>query len=135
MPFMGWLGGITIKNWIEPIDHWVALGILTILGLKMILESFKKSDEKNIDPLNTRVIISMAFATSIDAFAVGVSFAIIEVNMFMAVILIGLVTFIVSMLGILFGKKAGSHLGQKIEIIGGLILIAIGLKILFEHIN
>jgi len=135
MPFVGWLGGISIKQWIEPIDHWVALGILTILGVKMILESLKKSEAKNIDPLNTKVIISMAFATSIDAFAVGVSFAIIHVNMIMAIIVIGLVTFVVSMLGILFGKKTGSHFGQKIEIIGGLILIAIGIKILFDHIG
>lgn len=133
MPVLGWLGGITIKDWIEPFDHWVALGILSVLGIKMLLESFKKTEEKNIDPLDIKVIISMALATSIDAFAVGISFAIIEVNMFLAVIIIGSVTFIASMLGILFGKKAGSHFGQKMEIIGGLILIAIGIKIVMEH--
>ncbi len=133
MPVLGWLGGITIKEWIEPFDHWVALGILSILGVKMLIESLKKGEEKNINPLDIRVIISMALATSIDAFAVGISFAIIEVNMFLAVLIIGSVTFIASMLGILFGKKTGSHFGQKIEIIGGLILIAIGIKIVIEH--
>jgi len=133
MPVLGWAGGITIKNWIEPFDHWVALGILTILGVKMLIESQKKSEDKNINPLDIKVIISMALATSIDAFAVGISFAIIQVNMIMAVLIIGSVTFIASMLGILFGKKTGSHFGQKIEIIGGLILIAIGIKIVFEH--
>jgi len=133
MPFLGWLGGVTIKTWIEPFDHWVALGILTILGIKMIVESQKNSDEKDIDPLNIKVIIGMALATSIDAFAVGISFAIIEVNMLLAVFVIGSVTFIASMLGILFGKKTGSHFGQKMEIIGGLILITIGVKIVMEH--
>lgn len=133
MPVFGWLGGITIRSWIEPFDHWVALGILTILGVKMLLESQKNSNDKNIDPLDIKVIISMALATSIDALAVGISFAIIEVNMFLAVIIIGSVTFIASMLGILFGKKTGSHFGQKMEIIGGIILIVIGIKIVIEH--
>lgn len=133
MPVLGWLGGITIKGWIESYDHWIALGILSILGIKMLIESFKKSEEKNINPLDIKVIISMALATSIDAFAVGISFAIIEVNMLLAFIIIGSVTFIASMLGILFGKKTGSHFGQKMEIIGGLILIAIGIKIVIEH--
>ncbi len=133
MPVLGWLGGITIKDWMESFDHWVALGILSILGIKMLVESFKKDEEKNINPLDIKVIISMALATSIDAFAVGISFAIIEVNMLLAFIIIGSVTFITSMLGILFGKKTGSHFGQKMEIIGGIILIAIGIKIVLEH--
>lgn len=133
MPVLGWLGGISIKEWIESYDHWVALGILSILGIKMLIESFKKSEEKNINPLDIKVIISMALATSIDAFAVGISFAIIEVNMLLAFIIIGSVTFITSMLGILFGKKTGSHFGQKMEIIGGIILISIGIKIVIEH--
>lgn len=135
MPVLGWLGGISIKGWIESFDHWVALGILSILGIKMLIESFKKSEEKNINPLDIKVIISMALATSIDAFAVGISFAIIEVNMLLAFIIIGAVTFISSMLGILFGKKTGSHFGQKMEIIGGVILIAIGVKIVVEHLQ
>lgn len=133
MPLLGWLGGITIRSWIEPFDHWVALGILTILGVKMLIESQKKIEDKNFDPLHINIILSMALATSIDAFAVGISFAIIQVNMIVATLIIGSVTFIASMLGILFGKKTGSHLGQKMEIIGGLILIAIGIKIVIEH--
>jgi len=133
MPVFGWLGGISIKELIEPFDHWIALGILTLLGIKMLIESQKNGDEKNIDPLNLKVIITMALATSIDALAVGISFAIIEVNMILAVITIGSVTFLASMLGILFGKKTGSHLGQRMEIVGGLILIAIGVKIVIEH--
>ena len=133
MPVVGWLGGISIRTWIEPFDHWIALGILTILGIKMLIESFKKEEDKNIDPMNIRVVVTMALATSIDALAVGISFAIIQVNMFLAVFTIGSVTFLASMLGILFGKKTGSHLGQKMEIVGGLILIVIGIKIVLEH--
>jgi len=133
MPVIGWIGGITIKDWIEPFDHWVALGILSILGVKMLIESLKKNEDRDINPLDIKVIISMALATSIDALAVGISFAIIEVDMILAVLIIGSVTFIASMLGILFGKKTGNHFGQKIEIIGGLILIAIGIKIVIEH--
>lgn len=133
MPVFGWLGGMSISKWIEPFDHWIALGILTLLGIKMLIESQKNTEDKNIDPLNTRIIITMAIATSIDALAVGISFAIVKVNMILAVITIGSVTFIASMLGILFGKKTGSHLGQRMEIIGGLILIAIGVKIVIEH--
>jgi len=133
MPVLGWLGGISIKDIIEPYDHWIALGILTALGVKMLIESQKDIKTKNIDPLNLKIIITMAFATSIDALAVGISFAIIDVDMILAVFTIGIVTFIVSMLGILFGKKTGSHLGPRMEIVGGLILIAIGIKIVIEH--
>ncbi len=134
MPIFGWLGGLTIKNWIEPVDHWIALGLLTVLGLKMIIGSFKKEQEKKINPMDIKVVLGMALATSIDALAIGVSFALIDVNLILAVLVIGLVTFLASMLGILFGKKSGSHLGQRMEIIGGLILIAIGVKISLEHL-
>lgn len=133
MPILGWLGGISIKNLIEPVDHWVALGLLTILGIKMIVESFKNNDEKDFDPLDNKIIVGMALATSIDALAVGISFALIDVNLIAAVLIIGTVTFLASMLGILFGKKMGGSFGQKMEIVGGLILIAIGIKIALEH--
>jgi len=135
MPVFGWLGGISIKEWIEPFDHWIALGILSLLGLKMLIESQKKGENKIINPLDLKVIITMAFATSIDALAVGISFAIIQVNMIVAVLTIGTVTFIASMLGIFFGKKTGSRLGQRMEIVGGLIVIAIGIKIVIEHLS
>jgi putative Mn2+ efflux pump MntP len=133
MPVFGWLGGVTIRQYIEPIDHWVAFSILLVIGLKMIYESFKSAENKTIDPLRFRTIISMALATSIDALAVGISFALIEVNLFLAVAIIGSVTFIVSMLGILMGKKCGSRFGKPMEALGGLMLIAIGVKIVLEH--
>lgn len=134
MPVLGWFGALSVKSIIEPFDHWLAFGLLTVIGLKMILESFKKDEERCIDPLSFRFIIGISVATSIDALIVGVSFAIVEVNIIVAVFTIGTVTFIASMLGILFGKRSGLLLGKKMEILGGLILIGIGLKILLGHI-
>lgn len=134
MPMIGWLIGSGVKKYMMAYDHWIAFILLLALGLKMIYESFRTDeDRQSLNPMRLAVMVSMAIATSIDALIVGLSFAFFEVNIFITVFLIGAVTFIVSMLGLLFGKKAGAHLGQRMEIIGGLILIAIGLKILIEH--
>ena len=133
MPVLGWLGGVSIKTYIESFDHWIAFGLLGIIGVKMIIESFKNEEEKQFNPLNPRVMITMAIATSIDALAVGVSLAIVEVNMLFAFLIIGFVTFLVAMLGMLFGKKIGGKLGRRMEILGGIILIAIGIRIIAEH--
>ncbi len=101
----------------------------------MIWESLQKSEEeKNFDPLNLLVLLGMSLATSIDAFVVGISFGFLKVNILLATFVIGSITFIISMLGILFGKKTGSRFGKKMEIVGGLILIGIGTKILIEHL-
>lgn len=134
MPVIGWLGGLSIKNFIEPFDHWIAFSLLSIIGVKMIIESFSKNEEKQFNPLNPRIMIGMAIATSIDALTVGVSFAIVEVNMLLAFLIIGFITFLVAMLGMLFGKKIGDKIGRRMEIIGGVILVAIGSKILLEHL-
>jgi manganese efflux pump family protein len=135
MPLLGWLIGSGVKKYMMSYDHWIAFILLTVLGAKMIFESFRgETDKKPINPMRFTVMISMAIATSIDALIVGLSFAFFELNIFLTVFIIGSVTFIVSMLGILFGKKAGAHLGQRMEIIGGLILFAIGLKILIGHL-
>ena len=134
MPTIGWFLGEQVKEIISNYDHWVVFSILSLLGLKMILDSFKKEEDKIFNPLNIWIMISMGIATSIDAFAVGISFSIINIPIFITAIIIGSVTYLASMLGILFGKKTGSHFGQKIEVLGGLILILIGLKILFPHL-
>ncbi len=135
MPLLGWFAGLVIRDTINSIDHWIAFGLLALLGLKMIRDSFKKETEKKeTDPLNFKVMIAMAIATSIDALVVGVSFSIIDIPITLSVIIIGIVTFVISMLGILFGKRTARSLGSKIEILGGLILIGIGTKILIQHI-
>jgi putative Mn2+ efflux pump MntP len=131
MPLIGWILGKQVSGHIANYDHWIAFGLLTALGLKMAWESLKKDNEKsNFNPLNPAVLLGMAIATSIDALVVGVSFALVELNIYWSVLIIGVVTFLVSTVGMLFGKKVGGKLGKRMEIIGGLILIGIGLKIL-----
>ncbi len=135
MPLVGWLVGNSIKSLIEPVDHWIAFGLLSLIGGKMIIESFIDSEAREIkNPLNIRVILTLSVATSIDALAVGFSFATLLSKILIAVLIIGLVTFIASMLGILLGKKTGSSVNRYAEIFGGIILLLIGTKILAEHL-
>ncbi|MGV8112040.1 putative manganese efflux pump MntP [bioreactor metagenome] len=143
MPLLGWTAGTGIRNYLADYDHWIAFGLLSLLGIKMITESLKADEERNgFNPLKPAVLLTMSLATSIDAFVVGISFALIEtpetpvwLAILIPVLMIGSVTFIMSMLGILFGKKAGSRLGKRMELLGGIILIGIGLKILTEHLG
>jgi len=135
MPVLGWFLGLSVKGYIERADHWIAFGLLTFLGVKMILEGRVPVQEKKIkNPTQWRVLIPMAIATSIDAFAVGISFTFFYSSILFPAILIGLVTLGVSLSGIYMGKKAGVNLAGKAEIAGGVILILIGLKILIEHL-
>jgi len=134
MPLIGWFAGKQIASLISDYDHWIAFGLLGALGLKMIYESFVQEEKQDeADPLRFTILIGIAIATSIDALVVGVSFAFMEMNIYWSVFVIGAVTFLVSMIGMLFGKQAGGWFGKKMEIVGGLILIGIGIKILIEH--
>ncbi len=135
MPMVGWLLGRTISQSIAAFDHWIAFGLLGLLGLRMVISGVREKKEDTIvDPLKPLILLSLSLATSIDAFIVGVSFAFLEVRMVMAVLVIGSVTFIASMVGILFGKKIGNRSNSRMEVLGGIILIAIGIKILIEHL-
>ncbi len=136
MPLIGWLVGNSIKSLIEPVDHWIAFGLLSLVGGKMVIESFSRPEAREVkNPLNIRVILVLSLATSIDALAIGFSFATLLDKIWVAVIIIGSVTFMASMLGILLGKKTGPKINRYAEITGGLILIAIGAKILIEHLT
>lgn len=135
MPLIGWLGGTQVANYISRFDHWIAFVLLSIIGIKMIIESFKPEEDKKINPLLFRVAVLMGLATSIDALVVGVSLAFFEIKIIQSIIIIGTITFLAAMIGMLIGKNANGRLGKKVEIIGGLILIGIGLKILIEHIG
>ena len=136
MPVIGWAIGSGFKQYIERIDHWVAFLILLVLGSKMIYESFSDDAEKPAsNPLEIKNRITIAFATSIDALIIGFGLSIIHLGIIESATIIGIVTFIVSMLGLLFGKKIGTRFGKRMEILGGLILILIGAKILFEHLG
>ena len=131
----GFFLGSIISNALRATDHWFALVLLSFLGIKMIVEGLKKTkNDGTKDFSSTVVLLTIALGTSIDAFAVGISFALLDVMIWKAGILIGVVTLLASMTAIRIGKSAGERLGNKVEIIGGLILIAIGLKIFLEHI-
>jgi len=130
----GYFLGSIISNSLKAADHWIALGLLSFLGIKMLIEGLKKTEERGSkDFSSTVVLLTIAVGTSIDAFAVGISFAILDVMIWKAGLLIGIVTFFASMTAIRIGKSAGERLGNKVEIIGGLILVAIGIKIFLEH--
>lgn len=135
MPLIGWFGGLQIAEYISSIDHWLAFGLLSIIGAKMIIDSFKDEEEKKTNPFLFKVAVLMGFATSIDALVVGVSLAFIDIEIYQTIVIIGVITFLSAMIGMLIGKSANRKLGKKVEIIGGLILFGIGLKILIEHIS
>lgn len=134
MPILGWIIGTELKNYIVELDHWIAFILLSIVGIKMILDSKKHTNEKTANPLSLLINLTLAFATSIDALIAGLSFAFFNINIYITIFIIASITFIVSMLGVLFGKKTGSKLGKRMEQIGGVILIGIGSKILSEHL-
>lgn len=136
MPIIGWLAGLSLRDFLSGIDHWVAFGLLSLIGLRMIYESMKlEPRKKEINPLNTYVLLILSIATSIDALAVGLSFAFLMIVIVTPVIIIGIVTFLLSLIGVIIGNRLGHFFEKKIEIVGGLILIGIGLKILIEHLG
>jgi putative Mn2+ efflux pump MntP len=130
----GYFLGAIVSTALKAVDHWIALVLLAFLGIKMIADGLKKTSEvKKKDYNSTVVLFTIALGTSVDAFAVGISFALLDVNIWEAGTLIAIVTFVASMTAIRIGKSAGERVGNRVEIIGGLILVAIGLKIFMEH--
>ncbi|MFC1909248.1 manganese efflux pump MntP family protein [Chloroflexota bacterium] len=136
MPVLGWLVGGTVLELISGYDHWAAFALLAFVGGRMIRESFRSEDDRSPDSDITRgfTLLTLAVATSIDALAVGLSFAFLEINIILASSIIGIVAFVVSIIGFLIGKKVGSLVGRRAEILGGVVLIIIGLRILLVHI-
>ncbi len=135
MPLAGWGFGEQIRPYIEPFDHWIAFVLLLFLGFKMLREAFKIKEKKDFNPLHSLTLLTMAIATSIDALAVGFTFSIINIPILYSALIIGFVTYFASMLGIFIGKKISFKNSSWIEVIGGIILIIIGTKILIEHLN
>lgn len=134
MPVIGWVAGLSFKDVIVGIDHWIAFGLLGFIGVKMIYESLKNGDNKKEDSIKLSSVFVLAVATSIDALMVGFSFAFLEISIALPIALIGTVTFLLSFVGFIFGSGLGKLFGQKIEILGGVILIVIGIRILIEHL-
>jgi putative Mn2+ efflux pump MntP len=134
MPFIGWSAGNWIQTYIEAFDHWIAFILLLAIGVRMIWESrIDDASRAVIDPTRVYVLFILAVATSIDALAVGLSLSFLRISIVAPVLIIGLVTFLMCFLGTYLGAAVGKALGSKIEALGGLILIAIGVKILIEH--
>lgn len=140
MPLLGWTAGRTVADLISQYDHWVAFALLAGVGAKMILDSIRADDASGTrpdmpDPTKGFSLIMLSVATSIDAFAVGLSFALLDISVMTASIIIGIVAFAMTAGGIFLGAHAGKKLGKKAGILGGLILIAIGLRILLNDLT
>ncbi len=130
MPFIGYLGGKGILGWIDAYAHWIAFGLLALIGAKMIYEGISEGIEEDISDVTNKMMLVLAIATSIDAMAAGFSLTLLEVNPYVACLIIGATTFAFSWAGVLIGRKSGTWLESKAEIFGGIVLISIGFKIL-----
>lgn len=134
MAFLGWLGGTGFAEYIENIDHWVAFGLLAIIGGKMIKEGLEQKEEcETFNIRKFKVLIILSIATSIDALAIGITYAFLQTPILVPVLLIGIMSFVFAIIGSTLGKKLGHIFGNRMEVIGGIILIGLGIKILLEH--
>lgn len=134
MPLIGYFAGTLFTEQISNIDHWVAMILLSFIGGKMLIDGFKKDKDKDVKPFSLKLLTLQAIATSIDALAVGVSFAAVDTNIFYAVCVIAVSTFLLSLFAVWLGRKVGDKLNKTAEILGGAILVFIGVKILVEHL-
>lgn len=135
MPTIGYFLGKNFENLIKSIDHWIAFVLLYIIGINMIRECLKNESEKLNDKFDLKTMIPLAIATSIDALAIGVTFAFLKINIVTSTLLIGIITGLTSMIGVIIGKKFGDKFEKKSQILGGSILILIGSKILLQHMG
>lgn len=135
MPLLGYLLGSQFKQYVEALDHWIAFVLLVLIGTNMIKEALSKDEEKADDSLSFKTMLLLAVATSIDALAVGITYAFLQVNIVPAVSFIGATTFSLSAVGVKAGSVFGTKYKSKAELTGGIILILIGSKILLEHLG
>ena len=135
MPLIGYFLGATFQSLVTQIDHWVAFVLLLFVGIKMLKEAFSNDSENINDDVDFKTMIVLAIATSIDALAIGITFAFLQTNILLAVLAIGIITFIVCVIGVKIGNKFGDKYERKAETVGGLILIFMGIKILLEHLG
>lgn len=140
MPLAGWALGSGFQSYIEPVDHWIAFALLAFIGGKMLYDAFHEEDGDEpiageAARLDLKEILMLAIATSIDALAVGVSFAFLQVDIVPAISLIGVITFALSLVGVAAGHQFGARFEKPATVVGGVVLILIGLKILLEHLG
>lgn len=135
MPLIGWFLGSSVRSYIQAVDHWIAFGLLALIGGNMILEAVRGGGEEALTELSVKRLFLLALATSIDALAVGVTLAFeTNVNILLSATIIGLVAFALAMIGGLLGRRLGELFQRRATLLGGLVLVGIGLKILFEHL-
>lgn len=135
MPVIGYFLGSAFESLITNIDHWIAFILLGIIGGKMIKDSFADESDNCNDDVSFKTMFVLAVATSIDALAIGITFAFLNVNLILAVALIGVITFILAVIGTKIGNRFGDKYQNKAELVGGIILVLLGIKILLEHLN
>lgn len=135
MPVIGYFLGTTFERFITNVDHWVAFILLVGIGINMVKEAFDKESENRNDNVDVKTMLVLSIATSIDALAIGITFACLKIHIVMPVITIGLITFIISIIGVKIGNRFGDKYEKKAEIMGGVILILLGIKILLEHLG
>ncbi len=135
MPIIGWLAGVSLREQIEAFDHWLAFILLSCVGAKMLRDSFSDSDsdQSPADPTRGMSLVMLSIATSIDALAIGLSLAVLGVVIWTPALVIGVTACLLTLCGMLLGRRLGSAWGPRVEILGGLLLIGIGIKILLEH--
>jgi manganese efflux pump family protein len=134
MPVFGWYLGFKIEPFVKNFDYWIAFTLLSYIGVKMIWESYKPVSRLTRDPSKGKQMVLLSFATSIDALVVGFSLAILMISVWYPAFIIGLITALLSITGIYLGKVVGSKIGKKMEIVGGLVIIGIGIKIIISHL-
>jgi len=131
MPFIGYLGGKGVLGWVEAYSHWIAFGLLALIGAKMIYEGLHEGIEEDITETTNKMMLMLAIATSIDAMAAGFSLTLLDINAYLACLIIGVTTFAFSWVGVRIGEKSGTWLESKAEVFGGVVLILMGVKMLF----
>jgi len=136
MPVVSWNLGNIVSVWLCHVDHWIAFALLLLVGVKMIHEGIVGNDgDPDLNPLHIPVLLTLAVATSIDAAAVGLSFACLKMSIVQPIIIIGLTTFVFSFVGVFIGDRVGKLFGKRVEIFGGVLLLLIGIRILVEHLG
>lgn len=135
LPTLGYFLGSAFESLVTNIDHWIAFILLAIIGGNMIKEAFGKDKEESNDDISFKTMLMLAIATSIDALAVGITFAFLNVNLLLSISMIGIITFVISIIRTKVGNRFGNKYEKNAELAGGIILILIGLKILLEHLN
>lgn len=134
MPILGWTCGFFTRDVLADYDHFIAFGLLAFIGVKMIIEAFRQGEEKIFNPLDIYVLFTLAVATSIDAFAVGITLSLVHIHIMTPALIIGSITFVLSLAGVYIGDYFGHLFENRLEIAGGLILLGIGTKILIQHL-